>query len=430
MLTACQRAADAAMIRVCGSTTECNDLIVDNGLGSRSLEYKICNYTGDPNNMDINYNQCRTNIDQITDAELGRNEADIKSQSTGDINYTASSRKPLAAVLDGLIYWGSVDIKDDGNIDLSKYFESVEKNDIAQSETSGSMSGGSNNGHSQITTEQRQRISDELYALQTSVKNAINAIESDQTVQYCMTGRTFQGYGEILDTKVKDKVRFPNLTDQMKKIITASALSQMKENYYAKYDELNEKMLKDYSTLAERIADINKENNKDRRREIARQSCLWLSDMSTLPQSAEPPRNSFGKIAAMVAITGAVVAIPLTGGTSAALIAATKLTTAGISTFAGAGAVAGIGLLGNAGSGSANGEQSEFNPDKAALSASSEMNQWNYKETITTTFDWENLVCHKCVRATKCDDTRNPLFGNKYCKTWGEETETCTDTQF
>ncbi len=46
MLTACQRAADAAMIKVCGSTTDCDNLIVDNGLGSRSLEYKICNYTG------------------------------------------------------------------------------------------------------------------------------------------------------------------------------------------------------------------------------------------------------------------------------------------------------------------------------------------------------------------------------------------------
>ncbi len=427
MLTACQRAADAAMIKVCGSTTDCDNLIVDNGLGSRSLEYKICNYTGSGKNMSIDYNYCRTNIDQITDAELGRNEADIKSQSTGDINYTSKSREPLAAVLDGLIYWGSVDISNDGNIDLSKYFESVEKNDIAQSE---------NTGHSQITTEQRQRISDELYALQTSVKNAISAIESDQMVQYCMTGREFQGYKGTLGTK--NKVRFPNLIDQMKKTITASALSQMKENYYAKYDELNEKMLKDYSTLAERIADINKENNKDRRREIARQSCLWLSDMSTLPQSAEPPRNSFGKIAAMVAITGAVVAIPLTGGLSTATIptllggttTTTSLSTLGIVELSGAGAVAATGLLGNAGSGSANGEQSEFNPDKAALSASSELNQWNYKETITTTFDWENLVCHKCVRATKCEDTRNPLFGNKYCKEWGEETENCTDTQF
>ena len=395
--------------------------------------------------MSIDYNKCRTNIDQITDAELGRNEADIKSQSTGDINYTSKSREPLAAVLDGLIYWGSVDISDDGNIDLSKYFESVEKNDIAQSENTGNMSGGrssgrggTNNGHSQITTEQRQRISDELYALQTSVKNAISAIESDQMVQYCMTGREFQGYKGTQGTKDKNKVRFPNLIDQMKKTITASALSQMKENYYAKYDELNEKMLKDYSTLAERIADINKENNKDRRREIARQSCLWLSDMSTLPQSAEPPRNSFGKIAAMVAITGAVVAIPLTGGLSTATIPAllggttttTSLSTLGIVELSGAGAVAATGLLGNAGSGSANGEQSEFNPDKAALSASSELNQWNYKETITTTFDWENLVCHKCVRATKCEDTRNPLFGNKYCKQWGEETENCTDTQF
>lgn len=90
--------------------------------------------------------------------------------------------------------------------------------------------------------------------------------------------------------------------------------------------------------------------------------------------------------------------------------------------------MAGIGLLGNAGSGSANGEQRDV--IKAALTGSKEMNQWNYKETITTTFDWDNLICHKCVRSSKCEVTKNPLIGDKYCETWGEETETCTDIQF
>ena len=151
--------------------------------------------------------------------------------------------------------------------------------------------------------------------------------------------------------------------------------------------------------------------------------------MSVLARSAEPPKSAGGKIIAGVAIIGAAVAIPFTGGTSAIAIGGLVATMSNTALVAGgATAVAGIGLLGNAGSGSANGEQRDAITQ--ALTGSKEMNQWNYKETITTTFDWENLSCHKCTRATKCKTTKNPLFGNKYCKEWEEPTETCNDTQF
>ena len=97
-------------------------------------------------------------------------------------------------------------------------------------------------------------------------------------------------------------------------------------------------------------------------------------------------------------------------------------------TVAAAGAaIAGIGLLGNAGSGDANGADTS---GQLQLAGSKSLNQWNYKETITTTFDWETLVCHKCTRTQQCSKTKNPLFGNKYCKTWADPVETCNDIQF
>jgi hypothetical protein len=64
------------------------------------------------------------------------------------------------------------------------------------------------------------------------------------------------------------------------------------------------------------------------------------------------------------------------------------------------------------------------------LMASQNMSQYNYKETITTTFACETLMCHKCVRSQQCGKVGDPLFGSKYCKTWNEEKENCTDTQF
>ena len=424
MLTTCQKAADAAMMKVCGSTENCDDLVVDEGLGSRSLEYKICKYAGSDTDMSINYNQCRPNIDMITDAELGRNETSIASKE-GEAQYSQKTREPLAAVIDGIVYWDSVDISSDGEINTDNYFAKIAVGE-----------GGDNPGERDVLTpDQKKRVYNELSALQTSIKNAITAIESDPKVQYCMNGRNFQGMrdketGNIkqlgtrrnADGKAQDgEARFPKLTDQIRQIITASALRMVKENYYAKYDELNDKMLKDYGKIGERVAEINNQNSKDNRREIARQSCLGLADMSVLSRSAEPPKSAGGKIIAGVALTAAAIAVPITAGTSA-------LAAAHIVALSGAGGVAGIGLLGNAGSGSANGSENGYK--ERQLSASRDMNQWNYKETIVTTFEWDSLICHKCTRATQCKETKNPLFGNKYCKTWDETVETCNDTQF
>ena len=93
-----------------------------------------------------------------------------------------------------------------------------------------------------------------------------------------------------------------------------------------------------------------------------------------------------------------------------------------------AGGVAGIGLSANAGSDSANG--SDGGAVSRDLVGTKQVNQWNYKEVITATFEWDTLNCHKCTRVQQCSKTRRPWIGNKYCQTWEEPVETCTDTQF
>jgi len=289
-----------------------------------------------------------------------------------------------------------------------------------------------------------------LAQLQTSINNAIKAIESDPKVQYCMTGREVQGMNgkKIGSRNGKDKgkeARFPDLTKQMRMIIAQAAVKAAKDNYYKKYDELNEKMLQDYALLGERMANIAGEDAKNVRREVARVACISMADATSLPKSANPPKNPFGKVMAAVAIVGAAVALPIAGPAIAAIGATTTTvgiggitiaTTAGglggaaaAGIIGGAGAaVAGIGLLGNAGSGDANGaENASVQKD---LVGSKTLNQWNYKETVTSTFEWETMKCHRCTRAQKCSKEKNPIFGNKYCKTWANPTENCVDTQF
>ena len=64
------------------------------------------------------------------------------------------------------------------------------------------------------------------------------------------------------------------------------------------------------------------------------------------------------------------------------------------------------------------------------LVGSKQLNQWNYKETITATFEWDTLICHKCTRSTLCEKTATPFFGGLFCKKWGETTEVCQDIEF
>ena len=204
-------------------------------------------------------------------------------------------------------------------------------------------------------------------------------------------------------------------------IIANAALKAAKDNYYAKYDELTERLQQDYVTIGERIAEIHGENAKDARREMAREACVNFAELSSLPKSAEPPKSAGGAIVATLALAAAAIAAPFTAGLSVGAVLATVITTTSLGL-----AAVGAGVAGYAGGG-ANGADGAGQLD---LTGSKSVNQWNYKETITTTFDWENLVCHKCTRTQQCTKTGNPLFGNKYCKTWADPVETCSDTQF
>ena len=401
MLTQCQKIADEAMIKVCGDTDNCLGLTVDENLGSRSLEYKICEYSGENDSMDINYANCRTDVSQITDDELGRSPG--IDPATGE--RIPGTIKPLAGVIDGIIYWESVEINEDGRlISVDEYLDKI--------------------GEADAPENQREMISSELAVLQRNIDTAINAIESDPNVQYCMNGREVDGIETIVDRAGNTgqvRGRFPALTTQMRMIIANAALKAAKDNYYAKYDELTERLQQDYVTIGERIAEIHGENAKDSRREMAREACVNFAELSSLPKSAEPPKSAGGAIVATLALAAGAIAAPFTVGLSTGAVLTTILVESAM--LVTAGASLGVGYSG----GSANGADGAGQLD---LTGSKSVNQWNYKETITTTFDWENLVCHKCTRTQQCTKTGNPLFGNKYCKTWADPVETCSDTQF
>ena len=127
-------------------------------------------------------------------------------------------------------------------------------------------------------------------------------------------------------------------------------------------------------------------------------------------------------------VIGAAVAIPFTGGLSAVAVGGIFAASAGTAVAAAGVATAAIvGISGAAAKGGGNGADGGMERE---LIGSKQLNQWNYKETITSTFEWETLKCNKCTRSQQCTKTKRPLFGNAYCKTWGDPQESCAETQF
>ena len=132
------------------------------------------------------------------------------------------------------------------------------------------------------------------------------------------------------------------------------------QNYYDEYARLEEKMMQDYVTLGERVAQVQEANVLDARRESARYACTGVAGASAMATSSG--RNN-----------------------------------------------------------------EETDAQERKLVGSKAVNNWNYKETITSTFDWENLVCHKCTRKQNCKD---PKGGRRFCKKWDDPVEECVDVQF
>ena len=384
LLTECQNAADQAMISVCGDTENCDNITIDEYIGSNTLEYKICQISGNAENTTINYKNCYTDLSQISDTDLGLH----------DTNGNSVERKNFSIIIEGEIPWENVLFDDEGKISITDDY---------------------------IDTDARQKIESELATLQNNINNAINAIESNPEVQFCTTGRIVQGLNDDFATKlsraqaqssantarsVSDRTaqlsslevaaanqtvidrtgnggRFPGLTQQMRSIIATSAIKRAMDNYRTKYEELEERRMQDYVTLNERIAEVNNENLLEARRDAAMAACVGTAEATTLKDDPN--------------YTELYVNLMLEG----------KNDTTG-------------NTADNATATNATEQQDQY------VGTDSD-NKWNYRETVTSTFSPTTLVCHRCIRVQNC---ATPKKSRKFCKKWADPVETCKDIQF
>lgn len=390
MLEKCQQAANAAMIAVCGDTESCNDFAVDNGVGTRSFKYQVCQYDSITGENRINWGgRCVDSLDAISESDLKREEG-----------------KGWAGKLSGTMYWGDIEYSctEDEN-GASNCGFTTEDEYIRKLQAAGY----------QLNDEDRQIISERVYGMEmrsliNAVNSAIGAIESDPTVQYCMTGRRVQGMTKSDGTDAsfgnRDNARFPNLTSQMRQVIAMGALKNARENYNKKYDSEIARMMQDQVKASQRI-------DKDQAIQLAQQTCVDWAQSSTLPQSKAPKATNVGKWIAIGLIAAvAVVATVFTfgGGAVMGVSAITALASSSTGVVAaGAGVIAtAVGATATAASMAANVEP----VGKASVE------QWNYKENVTTTFSPATGVCTKVRVYQNCETVKK-----NYCKYWADPKE-------
>ena len=357
----------------------CDSLAVDKQIGTNTLEYKICEVKSYTDSTDIDYNSCYTDISQISDETLGRDvEGSTPSSSAaiGDSmnNAMITNSKggtKLAIIIEGEIPWNSISFDDQtGEINISS--DAIRNTDYAD------------------------EIESELAILQNNINNAINAIESNTQVQFCTTGRIVQGVNDntnttTLSTSVTGTGQSLVSRGNNAMVSTVATTNSTTPNTQTIVDRsgtggrfpgLTQQMRAMIAASAIKIAMRNYYNKYDELEERRMQDYVKLSERVATVQEAN--LLDARREAARVACTG--------------MSDASSMST------------------------SSTEKNSELD-----LIGSKVVDGWNYKETITSTFDWETLMCHRCTRSQNC---LNPKGGRRFCKQWAEVVEQCVDIQF
>jgi hypothetical protein len=126
-----------------------------------------------------------------------------------------------------MISFGSIEIgkpgtADAGKINVKKYIDTLyDKYNVAD---------GGNTEEAQIIVI----IEEELNNIAGTINRAIDMLESNQKIQWCVNGRSLEN---INGSKDVTEARFPRMLDQYKVQIAVSALSKAQQNYNKKLAE-------------------------------------------------------------------------------------------------------------------------------------------------------------------------------------------------
>ena len=187
----CQNIVNTKMLEVCGSTTDCNVFAADDTIGAGSLR-----------------NQKDGNIYRVTGM------ISFGSIKMGDANtVTKDDSKELSP----------------GQIGVSEYIKTARGKNLGVTDAAAIL----------------DTIDAELNNIAGTINRTIELIEQDPKVSYCVNGRDLS---QITGRAEQTTARFPNLLNQTKMLIAASALRKAQDNYNAKFNSMIADTTKDAST--------------------------------------------------------------------------------------------------------------------------------------------------------------------------------------
>lgn len=211
-LDQCQELVDNKMAEVCGSTEDCNRFAADDTMGSGSLR-----------------SQKSGNVYRVTGMI-----------SFGSIKMGDATGRMRDEGKDEEVVLGP------GELGVQEYLEHIRQ-----------VNASVPNADAIIAT-----IEEELNNIVGTINRAIEMIEQDPEIQFCVNGRDLS---QITGKKnQKTQARFPNLLNQVKMQIAMSALRQAQNNYNKKFNEAVTNATKDASAdlaqyMCQRLAATNGE---------------------------------------------------------------------------------------------------------------------------------------------------------------------------
>lgn len=226
MYTACQNAIDAAVTKVCGGTEDCMGLNIDKELGARTLSYKMC-AKADANNERV----CFENAEMVPSDMLGAGEA---------------KGRIFDGIISGEMPWG--------DIDLVAETSTVDEDGgalIAATPSKGMK-------YLSFKGNASEAVVSEIEKIDALIASTIASIEADEKVKQCISGRTVQGM-KVNNSRedLTGSGRFPQLASTARTMVGNAVLSTVRNNYYAKFDELRLKEAKDIANLASKMSEYD-----------------------------------------------------------------------------------------------------------------------------------------------------------------------------
>jgi hypothetical protein len=201
-LDLCQEKIDKKMMEICGSTTDCNKFAADDVIGTGSLQSIK---DGDVYRISGMLSFGMIKMGNGTSCNGVNDEGECEKENT-------------------LPY---------GKIGVDDYIAEVKKKNTF--------------GNIELINAAIDSVDAELKNIEGTINRTIDVLESDTEIQFCTKGRDLSQINGSTSRNNVTTARFPNLLNNQKMLIAASALRKAQTNYQKKYNEMVTKATKDAS---------------------------------------------------------------------------------------------------------------------------------------------------------------------------------------